>query len=108
MDAPVSRVQFDVPKALVVAAPVSMVSSAERVVTTAVSVPISFDGVVAVENGNDAAPSCCTAVDQYGKIELAVAGVVVDERGKSTSRVTIQEADKACHGQGLLLGLTFR
>lgn len=42
MDVPVLRVQIDTPrKALVVAAPVSLVSSAERVVTAAVSIPVS-------------------------------------------------------------------
>ena len=51
-DTPVLRGQFDAPKkALVGAAPVSLVSFAERVVTTAVSVPpISIDGVVAPED----------------------------------------------------------
>ena len=52
-EAPVSRVQFDTPKkALVVAAPVLLVSSAESVVSTAVSVQISIDGVLAAEDAN--------------------------------------------------------
>ena len=53
MDAPVSRVQLDAPKkALAVAAPVMLLSSAGRVVAAAVSVPISVEGVMAVE-GDD-------------------------------------------------------
>ena len=51
MDAPVSRVQLDASKkALAVAAPVLLVSSTERVVTTAVSVPASVEGVMVVED----------------------------------------------------------
>lgn len=53
MDAAVLRGQFDAPmKALVMAAPVSLMPSAERVVPTAVSVPFSGDGVIAVEDEN--------------------------------------------------------
>lgn len=56
MDAPVSLVKFNAPKkALVVTAPA--VSSAERVVTTAVTVPSSVEGVIAVEDNTN----CSTA-----------------------------------------------
>ena len=45
---------------------------------------------VCLENGEKAAPTyCCTAVEQYGLVDLVVAGVVSDERGKSTSTSTV-------------------
>ena len=111
-------------KEVAIAAPLP---SAERVVTTAASVPISVDGVIAVEEKNtaeggfgipleivdgkwenveEAAPTyCCTAVDHYEQIELVVEEVAVDEGGKSTSTSTILEVENVCQartGLGLL------
>lgn len=78
MDVPVSRLRLDTPwKALVVAIPVSLVSSAERVVFSVVSVPISTDSVVAVEYGN---ANCSTVEGGF-----AVSSEMVDgklENGK--------------------------
>ena len=54
-DVRICRVPFDDPnKVFLVAVPVSMVSSAGRVFTTAVSVPISVDPVMAVEGDENA------------------------------------------------------
>ena len=113
-------------KEVAIAAPLP---SAERVVTTAASVPISVDGVIAVEEKNtaeggfgipleivdgkwenveEAAPTyCCTAVDHYEQIELVVEEVAVDEGGKSTSTSTILEVENVCQGRGLVWDCCF-
>ena len=50
------------------------------------------------EKSQEAAPTdCSTAVDHYGKFELALADEVVDERDMSIS--TIMEAERAYHRQ---------
>lgn len=76
--------------------------------TSSETVPINALVEGKRENSKEAAPTySCTVVDQYEEIELVVAEMAVDERGKSTSTSTIPEAENACQGQGLVGHLCF-
>lgn len=78
----------------------SLVSCTERVATTAVSVPISVDGLIPTRKGKEAARRCRAVVDQYQQVELVVTQVLADESGQGTTTITTLERGNAYQGQG--------